>query len=360
MRADFGSQTRPYVIDDEDQDVPQQHVSSRTRQVRDIWQRITEGPAIHYRNLPTVEDSPQDEQVAREIEELEAKYDEQEQQQRDVIDLTQDGEPKRSAPRRPANLPHGSSTRRHKHATTYRFGELELRVGDCIELKEPLGPWDIQFIVLTSIDDVSITGKFILRGVPYARARKVDGRLGTKQNEVCQIVEVDAGADDAYEPDVEVDAQQVLCLRDLHKTNALYPAFRFAGDPSWTSRSKQDQEDLGPLTCRWKMRLLYQGRKPWRYAGAMIHLMEEDVGDPKFRVSDRVSRRAWRGTDEPRASSVGRKFTFGDIFSGCGGVTRGAVMAGLEVKSYNCFGTHCVSAGHPTNHRRKHLADGVC
>lgn len=356
MSADFGSQTRPYVIDDEDQDVPQHPLSSRTRQVTDIWQRITEGPAICDRNLPTVEDTFLDEQIAREIAKLEAKYDEQEQQ-REVIDLTQDEEPKRSAPRRPAN-PHSST--RHKPATTYRFGELELRVGDCIELKEPLGPWDIQFIVLTSIDDVSITGKFVLRGVPYARARKVDGRLGTKQNEVCQIVEVDAGADDAYEPDVEVDAQQVLCIRDLHKTNALYPALRFAGDPSWTSRSKQDQEDLGPLTCRWKMRLLYQGREPWRYAGAMIHLMEDDVEDPRFRVSDRVSRRDWRGADEPRASSVGRKFTFGDIFSGCGGVTRGAVMAGLKVRSYNCFGTHCVSAGHPADHRRKHLADGVC
>lgn len=218
-----------------------------------------------------------------------------------------------------------------------------------MELKEAIGYWAIQFVELQSIW-VSSTrdAAVILRGFPYARARNLDGRLECKQNEVCQIVDVHAAgagaaqAMAAEEPtQIDIGTEQILCVRSLHKTNALYPAFQFAGDARWLSRSKEEQEDLGPLTCRWRMVSCYKDRKVWRYSAAMVHLAEDEVQDATLRVSDGEIRRGWLGPAAVMRPSAadGHKYTFGDIFSGCGGVTRGAVMAGLAViqRPMSCF-----------------------
>lgn len=352
----MGSRGQPLVIDDEDEDIPQNPFSACTREVADIWRRVRLGAAFHDLTLDDIDDSL-DEQAHREIEEAEAKL----EQEFDVIDLTQDEEVERTAQRRRANVARRASfSASHKSVRARRIDGMRFRIGDCVELKQSIGDWAVHFIEVKSIW-VSSTGEVVLRGLPYAKARHLEGRLECKQNEVCQILQLDV--DDAHpdQADVEISAGQVLCRRSLHKTNAQYPKLRYGDDMSWLSSSKADIESLAPLTCRWKMRILYKDRRPWRYAAALVHLVEDDVDNPKFRVSDQVSRKDWLGIDEMRINSTdGQNLTFGDIFSGCGGVTRGAIMAGLEVKSLEFSLVVCTSGGRSTNLRRDILADGVC
>lgn len=329
----MGSRDQPLMIDDNDEDVPQYPFSACTRQVADIWRRIKTGAAFEDLTLDENDDSL-DEPARRKIQEAEAKL----EQEFEVIDLTQDDELQRTARCHRADMERRVSfNASHKSVTAYRIHGRRFQIGDCMELKEPIGDWVIQFIELKSIW-VSSKGEVILRGLPYSRARDLEGRLECKLNEVCQILSLDSDAVRPDQVEVEISTKQVLRHRILQRTNAQYPKFRYADDNSWRFSSKEDIASFAPLTCRWKMRILHKNKKTWRYSAALIHLVKDDVDDPKFRVSDEESRKSWLGTDEMRNSAAnGQKLTFGDIFSGCGGVTRGAVMAGLEVKSLCIF-----------------------
>lgn len=326
----MGCQAQPFIIDDEDEDVPQHPLSAETRQVADIWRRAREVPAIH--DLTRDEnDVALDEEATRRMAEAEAEY----EREFDMVDLTQDVESAPSVQRRnakPSQCTPLAAT--HSSQKAYRIHGARYKVGDCIELKEAIGEWTIQFVEIKSIWVSKSTGEVTFHGLPYSRARYLFGRLECKLNEVCQILERDFNDDRPDQAHVQVKAEQILCLRSLYKTNAVYPKFKLGGDGSWSSKAKEDTLTLGPLTCRWTMRALYKNRRPWRYDAALVHFTEEDIEDSKFRVSDRESRKDWLGTDEIRPNSAGgRKYTFGDLYSGCGGVTRGAVMAGLKVRS---------------------------
>lgn len=203
-------------------------------------------------------------------------------------------------------------------------------------------------------------GQVTILGLGYARNRNLRGALENKRNEVCQIIEVDA---DDQRPDetqalVEVSLQQILQVRTLHKTNAIYPQHRYGDDPRWNSKTSLERERQGPLTCRWRYRVQYRDARFRRYgkpdAWVLVRMMEAEV-DQRFACSDKEIRAAWRGRTSlggsykpdviqldglgvPMARSD-RQYTFADLFCGAGGASRGAVMVGLKVSLPSLFWT---------------------
>jgi DNA (cytosine-5)-methyltransferase 1 len=229
--------------------------------------------------------------------------------------------------------------------------DYQLKTNQFLELHEPLdicpmwssddgnacSPIGAKFVEIKSIWVGRNNGHdIILRGLPYARTRQLHGRLECKRNEVCQIIEVQ---DDDERPDeeqalVEIRPEQILKTRIFIKTNKLYPReSRPRFDPVYNTRQKI--EECAPLTCRWKMRVEYRDaakRKAGKsYGGSLIKLGEHDVEKRKDRVPDKELRETWRGPSGSKSGRPPMPYTFGDMFCGAGGVSRGAVMAGLKV-----------------------------
>ncbi|KAK7748713.1 hypothetical protein SLS53_000736 [Cytospora paraplurivora] len=209
---------------------------------------------------------------------------------------------------------------------------LMLTIGED-SVRSPVGACfvEIKAIWISKNDDQSV----FLRGLPYTRNHNLFGRLEKKKNEVCQILEVDDDDDRPEEEQslVEIKTEQVLRTRTLIMTNKPFPQDgkpRF--DPAYNTWQKV--RDFAPLTCRWKMRMESKDaaqRKAGRaYGGSLIRLAENDVPKEKHRVSDNKLREDWRGPTGKNPTP----YTFGDMFCGAGGVSRGAVMAGLQFPSW--------------------------
>lgn len=197
------------------------------------------------------------------------------------------------------------------------------------------------------------TGDVVIRGLPYARTRNLDGYLHSKQNEVCLILEIDT--DDAR-PDeqqalVEIEPEDILKKRILTNTNKAFPHCRF--DEQAYSTLKQREEDA-PLACRWRMRVEYKDasqRRAGRFQGHILeHFSERDSHKIKKRNLgvDKERSREWRGETIPGGSAFSepdcikdenqdgkharsQMYGFAEVSAGPGGASRGAAMAGLKV-----------------------------
>lgn len=221
------------------------------------------------------------------------------------------------------------------------FADRELKPGDFAELKNTLtiSGCTIAFVEVKGLRVDDTSQEVNIRGIPYARAREVAGcRFPLKTNEVCQIVDVV----DHAQVMITVRASDILKIRELHKTNAPYPAWRFGNDPSWNYKTDSGlRQRSAPLTCRWKVRNEYEHEAARRackpYGEALLHLVESEIDDARYRASDKELRRRWvRG--ECRLSGP---YRFGDAFCGAGGASSGARMAGLKVcipsSLHNCI-----------------------
>lgn len=211
----------------------------------------------------------------------------------------------------------------------------------------------IQFIEINSIWVSRADGNVIIRGLPYARNRGLRGKLENKRNEVCQILEMDA--DDQRPAEVQALAQisprQILRVRVLNKTNALFPKYQYGGDSRHRfGKTESEREDQAPLTCRWKFPIEYKDSRFRKYdkpdPSALVRLTEHEA-DERFRVPDKEIMVNFRGRThrggsyKPQIVDLDglrvpttrndRQFTFADAFCGAGGASRGAVMAGLKV-----------------------------
>lgn len=193
----------------------------------------------------------------------------------------------------------------------------------------------------------------IIRGLPYTRAHNLDGKLENKRNEVCQILEINA---DDQRPDevqalAQINPRQILRVRTLNKTNALFPKYQYGGDYRHRlGKSESEREDQAPLTCRVKFRIEYKDSRFRKYdkpdPSAFVRLTEHEA-DERFHVSDKEIMVNFRGRThrggsyKPQIVDLDglrvpttrndRQFTFADAFCGAGGASRGAVMAGLKV-----------------------------
>lgn len=174
--------------------------------------------------------------------------------------------------------------------------------------------------------------------------------LDQKKNEVCQILEID---DDDDRPDeaqglFETDTQQILRVRILYKTNALYPAFRYGGERCWRKKTDLERENQAPLTCRWKFRMEYPNsyrRRTNKPSDRALFRVRQAEANPQFRGCDKEIKFHWLGHNirggSYRPEGGSQQWTAGDMYSGGGGVSQGAVGAGFKVSSLRLCTESC-------------------
>lgn len=260
-----------------------------------------------------------------------------------------------------------------------RVDEHVLASGDCLQVAHVYGLADEVRVGRFLVDFVEVTALWVRRGRPpgvdgaatvlvrglaYTRTRNLDGRVPAYQNEVCQVLQLDTNDP---RPGREQAAVQVA-LEQLHvrgggsrvllKTNKPFPACRF--EPA-DYRDRADREDRAPLVCRWQHAMHYPDRR-YRRAQRPVdgevlrHFVGADVPKRRHRASDAERLDAWRRCPKIRGGSYvpdpadvaratagvvrgdghyvrvpGQQYTAADLFSGAGGVTKGAKLAGLRV-----------------------------
>lgn len=240
--------------------------------------------------------------------------------------------------------------------------------GMFLEIREmDLGKYRINFILVRVIVKLPGTGQLRLRGIPVARTRNLLGKLPRKLNEVCMIVHYD-------DPNDAIGSQGLI---DIKPCNVITPRTLILTNDIWTKRSVditgfqhiQDKserqraiERSGKLTCRWKLETYFraQGNHAKPIEEAIIRIRPDEVKDPKHLVSEDAILDKWRGgrvkggsyvpkqpssqlgyvnvdDAQPDSSSRtfrlhGQQYTMFDSFSGAGGASRGAHMAGFKVQ----------------------------
>lgn len=246
----------------------------------------------------------------------------------------------------------------HQKVPKVTIGSIELGKSHVVELKESVrvGRYEAEFVEVHEIWVPYKANQTFIRGRTYARTRNLEGRIVPRMSEVCEIYELDENDHRANNPDkylqqalVEVPTQNIKTVRTLHKTNKAFPECRF---DRTRYRTKGERENEAPLTCRWEMVLSYPDpryrRQQRPIAGEEIrHYGQKDIPKDRHRIPDIERRRARakirggsfipNGAPEanPEPPSIhlapGQKYAAVDCFSGAGGVSMGAEMAGLKV-----------------------------
>ncbi|KAL1876208.1 hypothetical protein Daus18300_002836 [Diaporthe australafricana] len=239
------------------------------------------------------------------------------------------------------------------------IASIELSKFQVVELKESVrvGRYEAEFIEIHEIWVPYKGEQSFIRGRAYARTRNLEGRIEPRKNELCEIYEIDANDHRASNPAayleqalVEIAAQNIKTVRTLHKTNKAFPKCRF--DPI-RYRTREEREDEAPLTCRWQMVLSYPDHRYRRQqrpidGEEVRHYSHDDIPKDRHRVPDNQRRNKALGKirggsfvpngaieADPEGSQIklapGQKYTVVDVFSGAGGYSAGAEMAGLKV-----------------------------
>ncbi|RYO82312.1 hypothetical protein DL766_003131 [Monosporascus sp. MC13-8B] len=271
-----------------------------------------------------------------------------------VIDLSDDDTPAPSPPPT-RNIPSSTLYAR------YSWNGMTIEKGTVVEIEKLYKyKFGIQFLKVQLIRQEG--SNVILQGIPYARARDMRGVLPLKRNEVVEILTayVNDPREWTAQAAIEVNVEKVLCIRELQLTNTLYPHARFDIRKFTTPK---EAEEMGILTCRWRMVTSYKSavvemKEGPFYSRSLQRLMADDVADPSLRVADAKLLNAWRGgkvrggshipgapsapvvnlddSDSPSARPLprapGQAYTFADVFCGAGGVSSGARSAGFKLK----------------------------
>lgn len=376
------SSNQPIIIPDDPQ-------SSIGREVEEIVQQIAAGNAR--RNHSIIEILPGDdsstEDGADDWAEVEADYD-QEIQNIESIDLTQDedddelslvvdspsGAKRKRVGAVDARCEHYDKGARnpclcgaYDEVNEYVFDDSDgiqrkLKVSQIHGVSEEVlvGRFLVDFVEVTAIWVHRTNSTVLVRGLAYTRTRNLDGRIQAYQNEVCQVMQLDTNDPRPEETQAAVEmplAQLHPQPRILHKTNKPFPECRFS---LADFRDKEDRESRAPLICRWQHTMYYPDKR-YRRAQRPVdgevlrHFVEEDIRKKRHRGSDIQRLNTWRGCqkirggsyipnkdDIPRATEgvtqgdfyirvPGQKYTVADMFSGAGGVTKGAKKAGFQV-----------------------------
>ncbi|KAK3191260.1 hypothetical protein K4F52_002850 [Lecanicillium sp. MT-2017a] len=247
----------------------------------------------------------------------------------EVIDLTDD-EPNTSRD----HLRLGEAPLDHIWATC----GLYIKHGDFLQVKgAKLGDHPVNFLrVELLVRDKN--GQRQIRGVPFTRTRSLKGRVPKKLNEVCMITTLERREDSQSEREIffDVSPHDVEKKRTLVVTNARYPVHSVdRNEYRRKSQAVKDMdrkvEEFGTIVCRWQLLLYYKvlaGRgKPDEEA--IQHIQEESARDEKYRVADCAVRHHYRPESRPSSFGV---YTVFDSFCGAGGVSRGALSAGFQIK----------------------------
>jgi DNA (cytosine-5)-methyltransferase 1 len=230
----------------------------------------------------------------------------------------------------------------------FQVGGETIRLGDFVEINNShLGSYPVNFIIVKAILRKS-TGQVVFRGQPYTRNRNLCGKLAKKPNEVCQLVHLDHNDTDEQSPAVlYISMEDILAKRSLVMTNATWPRFN-----AFENQIKA-QENAGTYVCRWKFKIctITRGRRSKAVEEALIRLSPFEASRQIYRVDELLLGLQWRGervrggtwksntsqvdltVDDSRVlqREIGQQYTVFDSFSGAGGVSRGARMAGFHV-----------------------------
>ncbi|KUI57600.1 Modification methylase HphIA [Cytospora mali] len=368
-----GSQQQPITIDD-DVDLPQSAVGA---EVREIVGRVQHCGARPIKAEEDDEDLPSEDPWAED----EANYDKA-NEAIEAIDLTaEESEPEREK----VSIGTGGHCKHWKKGirnpcrcgTHYNVPEastsdVDFKVMQFVELKEAtiVGRYQAEFMEVRQIFYPYEKGNAFVRGFPFARTRNLDGRIDPRKNEVCALVEIDTNDDRPSDIQalVEIPLDSIKAVRILHKTNKIFPECRF--DPV-SYLTKEDREARAPLTCRWVMIQTYPDaryRRAQRAVGGeeLRHYNESDVVKDRHRISDDERLTTWRkgyekvsgGSYIPKSSQKtkveptaettaetkllpGQKYSAVDIFSGAGGFSKGAEMAGFKILTACDHWSHC-------------------
>ncbi|KAF7551789.1 hypothetical protein G7046_g7608 [Stylonectria norvegica] len=225
-----------------------------------------------------------------------------------------------------------------------RAANYFIQAGSCLEAKEFfLGKYRIDFILVRIIVRCRSTGQIKIRGTPLARNRRLLGKLPKKPNEVCMILHFN-DKNNSTNGLVDICPTTVIRPRNLVLTNAIWP-------------QHCSSSESGNLTCRWKLEVTFtiQGNQAKPQEQAIVRLQADDAL-VQYRISEELLCNQWRGsrtrggswtpsqghqadfidldeiTKPQSLRSCGQQYTVFDSYSGAGGVSRGAKMAGFRVQ----------------------------
>lgn len=190
-------------------------------------------------------------------------------------------------------------------------------------------------------------GKTVIRGVPFTRNKNLtkdkalSSKLPKKLNEVCEILAIDQQGSPDSPALVEAPIEAFVKVRKLTKTNVMWQPYshdQFDGirDPKERDRAI---EALGMLFCRWQFTIVFvTQRNAMKPVEEILRRFHENEVEPACRVRDEKTRADWRGDEKASGSRTptylpggDHKYNLFDSFSGAGGVSRGAQMAGFRV-----------------------------
>ena len=258
-----------------------------------------------------------------------------------------------------------------KRLDSFSHNGRTYRPGKTVELL------DGDFLRITAILPHRHPQGVLLKGLTFRRNKLLEGLLELKRNEVTMLLSFDEhDSRDIYHQSVHiVELAEVIRIRELVKTNQLFPALSFReSDPSVRNKGKDYILQFGRLVCRTK---LVQSSKN---EGCLQYLEEDEAdngcaADPlqmrcDFRGEtekggacsqwlngeeefDEAERERSRNIDvlgfhspQINATTAGvgnvmdltgdglnrsRRYTLGDAFCGAGGASRGAKAACLRV-----------------------------
>jgi C-5 cytosine-specific DNA methylase len=198
-------------------------------------------------------------------------------------------------------------------------------------------------------------GQVFVAGIHLVRQNFLGLKMPKRRGEVVWIRKssTDRDVHELY----EVNVDQVEKNREIVFTNQQFPAVSSRTDQDSLRDAQQDVE-LGPLFCRWKMTAVLKDHVTAEEA--IEHLQHEDADDKtrptnfgdiaNTRIEDNCLRFSWRKTvtvvggshvvTQEVANLDGgvveltelQSYTFGDAFCGAGGASRGALDAGMCVR----------------------------
>lgn len=222
---------------------------------------------------------------------------------------------------------------------------LKLRRGVTVELQNG------SFLWIDSVRE-NFWGSATIRGYRLAR----DGYCGAKlpcgrTNELVLINEIHeeghrAGQESVFQ---EVQVCDVKRVRQVVYTNCPWPIFSFDSELKERGGSGETFDEAtalkhGKLYCRWKYNQVNSRLKTDVEACLTLLCEKEAIGRGGLEAS--ILRKEWRGDEGPIRGGRSTKFVFdvetgktislrqynlGDCFCGAGGISRGAVQAGLKV-----------------------------
>ncbi|KAI6897537.1 hypothetical protein KC318_g8957 [Hortaea werneckii] len=238
-----------------------------------------------------------------------------------------------------------------------------LKIGECYDLT------DGDFLLVKQIIERPTKRKTSLRGILLRRNRRVNDMLPKKTNEVCMIMKAKSNPKSKLSIEdclVSRPLKAILTRRVLICTNRPFPDHSFRGVEFYPNL--ETAAELGVLVCRWKYVEFYDDCK---VKEEMLCRLSEAQGDRAKVVPDVMLSRMWRkeeprdGTrknekkEKPDADTIDlvsddededlievrhvrqNVYSYGDICAGAGGVSTGAVQAGLKL---NFLLDHCRDA----------------